>query len=71
VSGVYTDINTVTEESFKRTSEVVCANFSSRFIYNHLIETYQGYGYELIEVPKDTLDNRILFILEFLNNFQV
>jgi predicted ATPase len=32
--------------------------------YNHLIETYQGYGYELIEVPKDTLDNRILFILD-------
>jgi predicted ATPase len=31
-----------------------------------------GYGYELIEVPKDTLDNRILFILdEILNNFQV
>jgi hypothetical protein len=30
-----------------------------------------GYGYEL-EVPKDTLDNRILFILdEILNNFQV
>ena len=32
--------------------------------YNHLTETYQSYGYELIEVPKDTLDNRILFILD-------
>lgn len=36
----------------------------AKLIQNHLIETYQNYGYELIEVPKDTLDNRILFILD-------
>ena len=36
----------------------------AQFIHNHLVETYQKYGYELIEVPKDTVDNRILFILE-------
>ena len=36
----------------------------AKLIYNHLIETYQSYGYELKEVPKDTLDNRILFILD-------
>ena len=36
----------------------------AKLIYNHLTETYQSYGYELIEVPKNTLDNRILFILE-------
>jgi predicted ATPase len=30
----------------------------------HLIETYKKYGYELIEVPKDTVANRILFILD-------
>nr|WP_291101824.1 MULTISPECIES: hypothetical protein [unclassified Flavobacterium] len=30
----------------------------------HLVETYKKYGYKLIEVPKDTVDNRILFILE-------
>ncbi|MEO8515968.1 MAG: ATP-binding protein [Flavobacterium sp.] len=35
----------------------------AKLIYNHLTETYQNYGYELIEVPKDSLDNRILFIL--------
>lgn len=35
----------------------------AKLIYNHLTETYQNYGYELIEVPKDNLDNRILFIL--------
>ncbi|PRZ28234.1 AAA family ATPase [Flavobacterium granuli] len=36
----------------------------AKLIQNHLVETYQGYGYDLIEVPKDTLDNRILFILD-------
>lgn len=30
----------------------------------HLIETYEKYGYELIEVAKDTVANRILFILD-------
>lgn len=39
----------------------------AKLIYNHLIETYQKYGYQLTEVPKDTLDNRILFILEELS----
>ncbi len=36
-------------------------------IYKHLKETYENYGYSLIEVPKDTLDNRILFILGHLS----
>lgn len=36
----------------------------AKLIHDHLTETYQNYGYELIEVPKDTLDNRILFILD-------
>jgi predicted ATPase len=36
----------------------------AKLIQNHLVETYQGYGYNLIEVPKDTVDNRILFILD-------
>ncbi|OCB77933.1 AAA family ATPase [Flavobacterium crassostreae] len=33
-------------------------------IQEHLITTYQTYGYQLLEVPKDTVDNRILFILD-------
>lgn len=33
-------------------------------IHLHLIETYKKYGYELIEVAKDTVENRILFILD-------
>ena len=36
-------------------------------IYNHLTETYEKYGYDLIEVPKDTISNRILFILDKLS----
>lgn len=36
----------------------------AKLIHDHLTETYKSYGYELIEVPKDTLDNRILFILD-------
>jgi predicted ATPase len=36
----------------------------AKLIYNHLTETYEHYGYELIEVPKGTLKERIHFILE-------
>lgn len=36
-------------------------------IQDHLIETYKKYGYELIEVPKDTVENRMHFILNQLN----
>ncbi|MXN90575.1 AAA family ATPase [Flavobacterium sp. Sd200] len=39
----------------------------AKLIADHLQETYTNYGYELIEVPKDTPDNRILFILEHLS----
>lgn len=38
----------------------------AKLIADHLVETYQKYGYDLIEVPKDTPDNRILFILGHL-----
>ena len=40
----------------------------AKLIQNHLIETYQGYGYNLIEVPKETVDKRILFILDKISN---
>lgn len=35
-------------------------------IHNHLVETYQSYGYNLIEIPKETVENRVLHILEKL-----
>jgi predicted ATPase len=36
----------------------------AKLIYTHLKETYEKYGYQLIEVPKDIVDNRIIFILD-------
>ncbi len=36
-------------------------------IHNHLVTTYESYGYILINVPKDTVENRISFILEQLS----
>lgn len=39
----------------------------AKLIFNHLTETYQKYGYNLIEVPKGTVDERINYILEVLN----
>lgn len=38
----------------------------AKLIYNHLTETYQTYGYPLIEVPKGTVEERIDFILKQL-----
>ncbi len=35
-------------------------------IHSHLVETYKKYGYNLIEVPKDTVANRADFILNQL-----
>jgi predicted ATPase len=35
-------------------------------IHNHLVDTYQKYGYNLIEVPKDTVCKRVDFILSEL-----
>jgi predicted ATPase len=39
----------------------------AKLISGHLYETYKNYGYNLIAVPKDTPDNRILFILGHLS----
>ena len=39
-------------------------NFAqATLLYQHLTETYQSYGYQLIEVPKAGLEARIEFIL--------
>lgn len=39
----------------------------AQIIYNHLVLTYEKYGYTLIEVPKDTVENRVEFILKSLH----
>ncbi len=36
----------------------------SKLIHDHLCETYTGYGYELIEVPKGTASERADFVLK-------
>lgn len=33
-------------------------------IHNHIVNTYKTYGYELIDVPKDSIENRVSFILK-------
>ena len=38
----------------------------AKLIYNHLAETYQKYGYNLIEVPRGTVEERMQFILNQL-----
>ena len=35
----------------------------SEKIHNHLVDTYKSYGYNLIEVPKESVENRVSFIL--------
>lgn len=35
-------------------------------IHEHLLETYKSYGYSIIEVPKDTVENRVNFIMKHL-----
>jgi predicted ATPase len=42
----------------------------AKLICEHLKETYRSYGYDIIEVPKDSVDNRILFILEHISKQQ-
>src|SRR6476620_2497870 len=39
----------------------------AKLIFSHLTETYEHYGYKLIEVPKDDVDGRIAFILSHLS----
>lgn len=40
----------------------------AKLIFEHLTETYQNYGYELIKVPKASVEERIGFILDSLTN---
>ena len=38
----------------------------AQLIATHLIATYKKYGYQLIEVPKDSIENRVSFVLNHL-----
>lgn len=52
------------EEIYKSDNERYENFEQAKKIHKHLTKTYADYGYELIEVPKDSVDNRILFILD-------
>lgn len=52
------------EEIYKSDSERYENFEQAKKIQEHLKKTYTNYGYTLIEVPKDSIDNRILFILD-------
>lgn len=51
-------------EEIYESDEARYENFEqAKLIFDHLLETYQKYGYELIEVPCGTVDERVQFIL--------
>lgn len=35
-------------------------------IHEHLEETYRNFGYDLVTIPKDTVENRVAFLLQHL-----
>lgn len=54
-------------ESIYLSDEARYENFEqANNIHLHLVETYKKYGYNLIEVPKDTVEKRADFILNRL-----
>ncbi len=54
-------------EEIYESDEARYENFEqAKLIFAHLLETYQKYGYELIEVPRGTVEERIEFILNQL-----
>ena len=54
-------------EEIYESDEARYENFEqAKLIFAHLLETYQKYGYELIEVPRGTVEERIQYILSQL-----
>jgi len=54
-------------EDIYESDEARYENFEqAKLIFNHLLETYQNYGYHLIEVPRGTVEERIKYILSQL-----
>jgi predicted ATPase len=54
-------------EEIYESDEARYENFEqAKLIFGHLKETYKKYNYDLIEVPKGTIEERIKFILHHL-----
>jgi predicted ATPase len=52
-------------EEIYESDEARYENFEqAKLIFNHLKETYENFGYQLIEVPKGTVAERIKFIFD-------
>ena len=55
-------------EEIYESDEARYENFEqAKLIFNHLHETYKNFGYELIEVPSGTVEERIQYILNQLS----
>lgn len=55
-------------EDIYESDEARYENFEqAKLIFNHLLETYQKYGYNLIQVPRGTVEERMQFILSHLS----
>jgi predicted ATPase len=55
-------------EEIYESDEARYENFEqAKLIFDHLKETYQNYGYELIEVPRGSVEERIHYILNQLS----
>lgn len=52
---------------YKRDNERFETFEESEKIYEFLIDTYKAFGYNIIKVPFDTIENRTNFILDTLN----
>lgn len=51
-------------EAIYQSDEARYENYQqAQLIYIHLKETYEKYGYDLVEVPTGTVEERVLFIL--------
>lgn len=57
------------EEIYESDAERYETYEQAKKINDFLIETYQKYGYNLIEVPKNSVENRIEFILDKIKNY--
>jgi predicted ATPase len=54
-------------EAIYTSDEARYENFEqAKLIYNHLKETYQNFGYSLLEVAEGTVEERVDFILSHL-----
>lgn len=54
-------------EDIYESDEARYENFEqAKLIFNHLLETYQNYGYQLIEVPRAKVEERVQYILSQL-----